>query len=443
MVSATEVSGPGTGLPPRGGEANVPAPQTNREIETAMNDATGPLHGVKILDLTRILAGPFCTQMLGDLGAEVIKIERPRTGDDTRRFAPPFLLDEQGEETSESAYFLSANRNKKSVVVDYTKPAGQSLMRRLMANADVVVENFKTGTLKRYGLSYDDVKADNPAIVYCSITGFGQTGPYASRPGYDFLIQGMGGIMSLTGEPDGDPQKVGVPIADLMAGMYAAVAINAAVYRAKTSGEGQYIDIGMLDTHVAWLANVGMNYLCAGHLGRLGNDHPNIVPYRPFKTADGQIIIVVGNDDQFRRFCKIAGCEELAEDSRFHSNEMRVRNRGELAKVLDPIIAARPSAFWLKELEAQSIGCGPINNLEQVFEDPHVVAREMVHEMTHSVKGGTPARLLASPMKLSGTPVTYRHAPPLLGEHTVEVLTDTLGLDVSEIGELREAGVID
>jgi crotonobetainyl-CoA:carnitine CoA-transferase CaiB-like acyl-CoA transferase len=380
--------------------------------------------------------------MLGDLGAEVIKVERPLNGDDTRKFAPPFLVDEQGTETSESAYFLSANRNKKSVVIDLAQPAGQILIRRLMAMSDVVVENFKTGTLKKYGLSYEDVKSDNLRLVYCSITGFGQSGPYATRPGYDFLIQGMGGIMSLTGEPDGSPQKVGVPIADLMTGMYATVAINAAIYRAKLTGSGQFIDIGMLDAHVAWLANVGMNYLYAGHLGRLGNDHPNIVPYRPFKTADGQIVIVVGNDEQFRRFCEIAECDELVKDSRFQTNEMRVRNREKLAETLDPIVAARPSAFWLKELEAQSIGCGPINNLEQVFNDPQVIAREMVHEMRHSANGGTAARLLANPIKMSETPVTYRHAPPLLGEHTVEIMSDMLGLDDSEIEELCDLGAI-
>jgi crotonobetainyl-CoA:carnitine CoA-transferase CaiB-like acyl-CoA transferase len=380
--------------------------------------------------------------MLGDLGAEVIKIERPRIGDDTRKFAPPFLKDGQGKETSESAYFLSANRNKKSVTIDYTKPDGQKLIKRLIAKSDVVVENFKTGTLQRYGLSYDDLKGDNPRLVYCSITGFGQTGPYADRPGYDFLIQGMGGVMSVTGELNGSPQKVGVSIADLMTGMYAAVAVNAAVYRAKVSGVGQFIDIGMLDTHVAWLANVGMNYLHSGHLGRLGNDHPNIVPYRPFKTSDGEIIIVVGNDEQFVRFCEIAGCSELLKDPRFNTNEMRVRNREEVAKILDPIVAARPSAFWLKELEAKSIGCGPINNLEQVFNDPQVIARGMVHEMKHSVNGGTTARLLASPMKLSGTPVTYRHAPPLLGEHTTEVMSGILGLDDLEIKKLCDLRVL-
>ncbi len=407
-----------------------------------MTDVTGPLHGVKVLDLTRILAGPYCTQILGDLGAEVIKIERPGKGDDTRRFAPPFLMDEQGEETSESVYFLSTNRNKKSVAIDLTKLAGQKLVRRLIAKSDVVVENFKTDALKKYGLSYDDIKGDNPRLVYCSITGFGHTGPYATRPGYDFLIQGMGGIMSLTGERDGTPQKVGVSIADLMTGMYAAVAINAAIYRAKNTGIGQSIDIGMLDVHVAWLANIGMNFLHASDLGRLGNDHPNIVPYRPFKSADGQIIIVVGNDDQFKRFCEIAECSELADDSRFQTNEMRVRNREDLAEILDPIVAARPSAFWLKELEAQNIGCGPINNLAEVFDNPQVIAREMVHEMRHSANDGTTARLLASPIKMSETPVTYRHAPPLLGEHTVEVMTDMLGLDDSEVQELCDLGVL-
>jgi len=308
--------------------------------------------------------------------------------------------------------------------------------------SDVVVENFRTGTLKRYGLSYEDVKGENKALVYCSITGFGQTGPYAARPGYDFLIQGMGGVMSLTGEPDRDPQRVGVSIADIMAGMYATSATIAAIYHAKTSGEGQFIDIGMLDTHVAWLANVGMNYLHAGELGRLGNDHPNIVPYRPFKTSDGEIIIVVGNDEQFRRFCKIAGCPDLALDPRYSTNQMRVQYRSELSDILNPIVAARPSAFWLEALEAKSIGCGPVNNLEKVFNDPQVIARGMVHQMKHAAGGGTTARLLASPIRMSGTPVTYRHAPPLLGQHTAEVLSDVLGLDDTEIEELRDLGIL-
>lgn len=407
-----------------------------------MTDVTGPLHGVKVLDLTRILAGPSCTQILGDLGADIIKIERPGKGDDTRHFAPPFLKDEHGNDTSESVYFLAANRNKRSVTIDFTKIAGQTLVRRLIAKSDVVVENFKTGSLKQYGLSYDDVRHDNRRLVYCSITGFGQTGPYAARPGYDYLIQGMGGIMSLTGERDGSPQRVGVSIVDLMAGMYAAVAINAALYRAKVSGIGQFIDIGMLDTHVAWLANVGMNYLHAGELGRIGNDHPNIVPYRPFKTSDGEIIVVVGNDEQFKRFSQIVGRGELADDPKFQTNQRRVQNRDELSKILDPIVAARSSAYWLKELEAHGIGGGPINNLEQVFNDRQVIERGMVHKMRHSLHGGTTARLLASPIKMSETPVTYRYAPPLLGEHTAEVLTDILGLDQSEIEELSDLGVV-
>ena len=407
-----------------------------------MTDNKGPLHGITVLDLSRILAGPFCTQMLGDLGAEIIKIERPGRGDDTRGFAPPFLKNNEGNDTSESAYFLATNRNKKSVAIDISKPAGQKLIRRLAAQSDVLVENFKTGTLNKYGLAYDDLKKENPRLVYCSITGFGQTGPYANRPGYDFLIQGMGGIMSLTGEPGGEPQRVGVSITDLTTGMHAAIAINAAIYNASITGQGQFIDIGMLDVHVAWLANAGMNYLYAGDLGRLGNDHPNIVPYRPFKTADGEIIIVVGNDDQFRRFCAIAGCSELADDPRFQTNVKRVHNRAVLAEILNPIVAARPSAFWLQELEANNIGCGPINNLEQVFNDPQVIARGMVHEMEHSADGGTSARLIASPFRLSKTPVTYRQAPPLLGEHTAEVLAGILEMDDSEIGELRESGII-
>jgi len=407
-----------------------------------MTEATGPLHGIKVLDLTRILAGPYCTQMLGDLGADIIKIERPGRGDDTRGFAPPYLKNNEGEDTSESAYYLAANRNKKSVAIDISKPAGQKLIRRLVAKSDVLVENFKTGTLKKYGLSYDQLKDDFPRLVYCSITGFGQTGPYANRPGYDFLIQGMGGIMSLTGEPDGRPQRVGVSITDLTTGMHAAIAINAAIYHASVTGQGQFIDIGMLDVHVAWLANAGMNYLYAGDLGRLGNDHPNIVPYRPFKTADGEIIIVVGNDDQFRRFCKIAGNAELADDPRFLTNAKRVHNRKVLADILNPLVAARPSEFWLQELEANNIGCGPINNLEQVFTDPQVIARGMVHEMKHPANNGTKAKLIASPFRMSSTPVTYRRAPPLLGENTEEVLSGELDIKDAEIRELRELGII-
>lgn len=407
-----------------------------------MAQHTGALSGITVVDLTRVLAGPYCTQMLGDLGADVIKIERPGAGDDTRRFAPPYLRDAQGERTSESAYFMSANRNKRSVVVDFTKPEGQKLVRRLIAKADVVVENFKTGNLARYGLAYDDLKEQHPGLVYCSITGFGQTGPYSNRPGYDFLIQGMGGIMSLTGEPDGEPQKVGVPIADIMAGMFAAVAVNAALRHVAVTGKGQYIDIGMLDTQVAWLVNQGMNYLHSGHAERLGNAHPNIVPYQVFETADGHIVLAIGNDSQFRIFCNFAGVPDLADDPAFATNDARVANREETVERLRPILAAQPSAYWLDELEKLHIGCGPINTLEQVFSDPHVIAREMVRHVPHPLAGPDGAAIIASPLRLSETPVNYRQHPPLLGEHTEAVLGELLAVGDEEMAELRAAGVI-
>ncbi|MDH3314714.1 MAG: CoA transferase [Gammaproteobacteria bacterium] len=407
-----------------------------------MAPQTGTLSGITVVDLTRVLAGPYCTQMLGDLGADVIKIERPGTGDDTRRFAPPYLRGAHGEKTSESAYFMSTNRNKRSVVVDLTKPEGQKLVRRLIAKADVVVENFKTGNLARYGLAYDDLKDEQPRLVYCSITGFGQTGPYSKRPGYDFLIQGMGGIMSLTGEPDGEPQKVGVPIADIMAGMFSAVAINAALRHVAVTGQGQYIDIGMLDTQVAWLVNQGMNYLYSGEVERLGNAHPNIVPYQVFETADGHIVLAIGNDSQFRTFCDFVGVPELANDPMFATNAARVANRGETVARLRPIFAAKSSAYWLDELEKLRIGCGPINTLKQVFADPHVVAREMVQQLNHPLAGPGGAPIIASPLRLSETPVTYRQHPPLLGEHTEAVLRELLEVNDEELAALRAAEVI-
>ncbi|MEP4379383.1 MAG: CaiB/BaiF CoA-transferase family protein [Alphaproteobacteria bacterium] len=407
-----------------------------------MSDPVGALSGITVLDLTRVLAGPYCTQMLGDLGADVIKIERPGAGDDTRRFAPPFMAGPDGEESSESAYFMSANRNKRSVEVDLTSETGQALVRELALKADVIVENFKTGNLAKYGLAYDDLKDANPRLVYCSITGFGQTGPYAARPGYDFLIQGMGGIMSITGEADGEPQKVGVPIADIMSGMFAAVAVNGALRHAAVTGQGQYIDIGMLDTQVAWLVNQGMNFLHSGQAERLGNAHPNIVPYQVFETADGHIVVAVGNDNQFRTFAGILSEPELADQPLFATNDSRVRNRDEVVGHLQAIMKKKPSAHWLAELEANKIGCGPINTLDQVFEDPHVKAREMVVNVPHPLAGPDGATLIASPLKLSETPVAYRHHPPLLGQHTDEVLREVLGYDDDRIANLRDAGAI-
>ncbi|MFL2654578.1 MAG: CaiB/BaiF CoA transferase family protein [Alphaproteobacteria bacterium] len=408
-----------------------------------MNNKTGALSGVTVIDLTRVLAGPYCTQMLGDLGADVIKIERPGSGDDTRKFAPPFVTDNEGKETTESAYFMSANRNKRSVEIDLTSKAGQNIIRKLVLEADVLVENFKTGNLSKYGLGYDDLKELNPKLVYCSITGFGQTGPYAKRPGYDFLIQGMGGIMSITGEADREPQKVGVPIADIMSGMFAAVAINAALRHAALSGEGQYIDIGMLDTQVAWLVNQGMNFLHSGEAERLGNAHPNIVPYQVFKSSDGHIVLAIGNDKQFKTFCEFAGAPELPSNPKFASNDARVNNRAETVELIQNLIIQKPSQYWLDELEKMKIGCGPINSLEQTFTDPHVLAREMITKIPHPlIKEDGGAKLIASPLRLSETPVAYRHHPPLLGEHTNEVLTEKLGLNDEELDKLRKNGVI-
>ena len=405
-----------------------------------MSEKIGPLAGVTVIDLTRVLAGPTCTQILGDLGANVIKIEKPGDGDDTRRFAPPFVKDADGNDTTESSYYMGANRNKRSLSLDIAKPEGAEIVRRMAKKADALVENFKTGNLARYKLGYDDLKGDNPKLVYCSVTGFGQTGPYAPRPGYDFLIQGMAGMMSITGDPAGEPQKVGVPIADIMAGMYAAVSVNAALRHAAVTGEGQYIDIGMMDTTVAMLANAGMNYIHGGMLGRLGNAHPNIVPYQPFRTADGYIIVAIGNDSQFARFCAMAGRSDLSGNPEFATNDARVRNRETLVPILSELFETRTSADWLAALEAEKIGCGPINNLQQVFDDPHVRAREMVIDVPHPLAGK--AALIASPMKFSGTPVQYRYAPPLVGQQTDEILREQLGLSDDDLAALRDKEVI-
>ncbi len=407
-----------------------------------MTKSIGPLSGVTVVDLTRVLAGPTCTQILGDLGADIIKIERPGAGDDTRKFAPPFVKDCDGNDTTESSYFMGANRNKRSVALDISKPEGQDIVRQMAQKADALVENFKTGNLARYKLGYDDLRDANPKLVYCSVTGFGQTGPYAERPGYDFLMQGMAGLMSITGEPEGEPQKFGVPIADIMAGMYAAVSVNAALRNAAITGEGQYIDIGMMDTTVAMLANAGMNYIHGGMLGRLGNAHPNIVPYQPFKTADGYIIVAIGNDAQFERFCTMAGCQHLAVDPQFSTNGARVRNREIIVPILNEVFEARTSDEWLAALEAEKIGCGPINNLQQVFDDPHVKAREMVVNVPHPLAGPEGAALIASPMKFTGTPVEYRYAPPMIGQQTDEVLREQLGLTDGDLADLREKNII-
>ena len=403
----------------------------------------GPLDGIRVFDLTRILAGPSCTQMLADLGADVIKIERSGTGDDTRKFAPPYIKDTDGNETSESAYFCAANRNKRSVTLDISQPEGQVLARQIIAKSQVLVENFKTGGLAKYGLAYDDLKDEYPGLIYCSITGFGQTGPYALRPGYDVLIQAMSGMMSVTGEPHGEPMKSAIPVADLMAGMYAGVAINAALRHREITGEGQRIDISMLDVMVAFSTVQGMNYLSTGKVPkRLGNQHPNIVPYQAFKTGDGDMILAVGNDSQFQRFCEIAGRPDLPEDPRFATNGDRLKNRDEIVPIVQELMLQKPTDFWLKALEESSISGGPINKLDQVFADPHVNARDMKLEMDYPATNGGKVTLINSPMRLSETPTEARLAPPMLGEHTDEVLKDVLGLDEAKLERLRGKGII-
>jgi crotonobetainyl-CoA:carnitine CoA-transferase CaiB-like acyl-CoA transferase len=408
------------------------------------------LEGIRILDLSRVLAGPWCTQTLADLGADVIKIERPGSGDDTRSWGPPFLKDDQGHDTREAAYYLGANRNKRSVTCDIAQPEGQALIRELAARCDVFVENFKVGDMARYGLDYASLREVNPRLVYCSITGFGQTGPYRERAGYDYAVQGMGGLMSVTGERDdvgGGPQKVGVAVADLFTGLYATVAILAALRHAEHSGQGQHIDMALLDTQVAMLANLGANYLVSGQVpGRAGNAHQNIVPYQVFETAptaDGTkdyLILAVGNDGQFAKFCEVAGQAHLATDSRFARNQDRVRNRAVLVPLLEDVIRTRPKPQWLAALEAAKVPCGSINNLAEVFADPHVQSREMVTEWDHPLVAGL--RLVSSPLKLSATPVRSDLPPPLLGQHTDEVLRELLHWTPERIGALQQRKVI-
>ena len=406
---------------------------------------SGALSHIRVLDLSRVLAGPWAGQILADLGAEVVKVERPGAGDDTRHWGPPFLRDEAGENTAEAAYYLSANRNKQSLTLDFTQPEGQRIVRELAARADVVLENFKVGGLAAYGLDYAALKALNPRLIYCSITGFGQTGPYAKRAGYDFMIQGLGGLMSLTGRSDDEtgagPVKVGVALTDILTGLYSAVAVLAALNQREHSGLGQHIDMALLDVQVACLGNQALNYLTTGVAPkRLGNAHPNIVPYQDFPTADGDFILTVGNDGQFRKFCEVAGHPEWADDPRFASNRARVAHRAELIPLIRQATVFRTTAEWVAALEQAGVPCGPINDLAQVFADPQVIARGLRVELPHPLAGSVPQ--VASPIRLSETPVEYRNAPPLLGEHSEQVLREWLGMPAREESALRERGVL-
>jgi crotonobetainyl-CoA:carnitine CoA-transferase CaiB-like acyl-CoA transferase len=414
----------------------------------------GSLEGIRVLDLSRVLAGPWCTQLLGDLGADVVKVERPGRGDDTRAWGPPFLKDSKGAETEESAYYLGANRNKRSITIDLAHPQGQQIVRDLARQADVLVENYKVGDMARYGLDWVSLQALNPHLVYCSITGYGQTGPYRDRAGYDYAVQGIGGLMSVTGpspdeiaddRPGGGPQKVGVAVADLFTGLYASVAILAALRHRDRDGfrcgPGQYVDMALLDTQVAMLANLGANYLVSGQVpGRAGNAHQNIVPYQVFSVADGHLIVAVGNDAQFTRLCAVLGEAALAEDSRFVTNAGRVRHRAALVPRLAALLRLRTRHEWLAALEAAQVPCGPINSLDQVFTDPQVRSRGMVETVDHALAHGL--RLVASPLKLSATPARTRLPPPLLGEHTAQVLADWLGWDAHQLASARAAGAL-
>jgi crotonobetainyl-CoA:carnitine CoA-transferase CaiB-like acyl-CoA transferase len=402
---------------------------------------TGPLKGVRVFDMSRVLAGPSATQILGDMGADVLKIEKPGEGDDTRKWGPPFLKDDNGNDTDESAYYLCANRNKRSLTLDFTKPEGLALAKKFIAQSDILFENYKTGGLDKYGLGYDQLKKEFPRLIYCSLTGFGHTGPYKSFPGYDFLIQGMAGIMSVTGPQEGPPSKIGVALVDLMAGMYALSGILAALYHREKTGEGQFIDVSLMDTNVAWLANIGQYYLTGGKVPpRMGNAHPTIVPYDGLKASDGYIIITIGNDHQFKNFCDFAGCPGLAADPRFAHNKDRVVHREALMPLLREIIAQKSRAWWIEGLEKCNVPCGPVNDIAEVFAHPQVKAREMTVQMNHA-STKKPVTLIANPLKFSATPVTNRRAPPVLGQDTDAVLKE-LGLKENEIEELRKKGVV-
>jgi crotonobetainyl-CoA:carnitine CoA-transferase CaiB-like acyl-CoA transferase len=405
----------------------------------------GPLEHIRVLELSRVLAGPWAAQTLADLGAGVIKVEKPGVGDDTRTYAPPYAATSDGGQSSESAYFLSTNRGKRSVTIDFIHPEGQKLVQTLAAKSDVVIENFKVRGLAKYGLDYPSLQPLNPGLIYCSITGFGQTGPYRHKPGYDFMIQGIGGLMSITGEPDqrpgGGPMKVGVAVADIFTGLYAAIAILGALAHRDRTGAGQYIDLALLDTQVAVLANQAMNYLVTGVAPqRLGNAHPNIVPYQVFAASDGHIIVAVGNEKQFARMCEVIGRPDLASDARFASNASRVHNREELVAILQGIFVTRTMRDWLQALERAGVPCGPINTVADVFADPQVQARGLKLDLPHPSIGAVPS--VANPIKYSMTPIDYRSAPPMLGADTDEILREMLGVTPEEIGRLRKAGVV-
>ena len=405
----------------------------------------GPLAHLTVLDLSRVLAGPWCTQLLADLGATVIKIERPGSGDDTRAWGPPYLKDAQGRDTSEAAYYLACNRGKLSVAIDFTKPEGRDLVVALAQKVDALVENYKVGGLAKYGLDYASVARANPRLVYCSITGFGQDGPYAERAGYDFIIQGMAGFMSVTGErddlPGGGPQKAGIAISDLMTGMYAVVAIQAALAHRDRTGEGQWIDACLFDSAVAMMATLNLNYLVTGVAPkRAGNAHQNIVPYQTFAVADGHVILAVGNDSQFAKFCDVAGKPEWARDPRYAQNAERVRNRRELVPMIEAVMRTRTQREWLDTLEAVSVPCGPINTLDQVFADPQAQARGLRFDLPHALAGAVPQ--VRAPLRFSATPLESTVPPPLLGEHTADVLRGRLGLSANEIASLAATGVI-
>jgi crotonobetainyl-CoA:carnitine CoA-transferase CaiB-like acyl-CoA transferase len=413
-------------------------PATTSPLPTALGH-------IRVLDLSRVLAGPWCSQNLADLGADVIKIERPEVGDDTRAWGPPYARDADGNNTTEAAYYLSANRGKRSITVDIASAEGQALLRELASHCDVVLENFKVGHLKRYGLDYDTLKAIKPDLVYCSVTGFGQDGPYAHRPGYDFLIQGMGGLMSITGErddlPGGGPQKAGVAITDLMTGMYATVAVLAALTHRDRTGEGQHIDMALLDVQVAMLANMGSNYLNSGKPPkRMGNAHANIVPYQTFACADGHIIVATGNDSQYQKFIEVGQRPELGTDPRFVSNPLRVKHRDILVPLLAEMVMTKTRAEWIDQLEAAGVPCGPINDIGDVFDNPQVKARGVAIDMAHPSAGKV--TLVRSPMRLSATPTSAHRAPPMLGQHTDEVLREVLGRTDEQIAQLREGGVL-